>query len=93
MIIGNKNYIAYNNQANNINKLDITKFNHSYISPKPVNNKIPENNINSNEMKNQYNQLESNFINLKNQYQKLKNDRIIIILAKILFRSKRNSLT
>ena len=75
MIMGKKNYnITYDNKSRSFNKLDITNFNHSYISLKSFNNKAPENNNNSNEMKNQFNQLESNYINLKNQYQKLKND-------------------
>ena len=74
MNTGKKNYIAYDNKSKIVNKLDITNFNHSYISFKQFNNKVPENNNNSNEIKNQYNQLESNYINLKNQYQKLKNE-------------------
>ena len=75
MIMGKKNYnITYDNKSRSFNKLDITNFNHSYISLKSFNNKAPENNNNSNEIKNQFNQLESNYINLKNQYQKLKND-------------------
>ena len=75
MIMGKKNYnITYDNKSRSFNKLDITNFNHSYISLKSFNSKSPENNNNSNEIKNQFNQLESNYINLKNQYQKLKND-------------------
>ena len=74
MNTGKKNYIAYDNKSKIVNKLDITNFNHSYISFKQFNNKVPENNNNSNEIKNQNNQLESNYINLKNQYQKLKNE-------------------
>ena len=66
MIIGKKNYIINDNSKKQ--QFTITNFNHSYISL----NKTIEGNISSNELKNQYNLLESNYINLNNQYEKLK---------------------
>ena len=72
-VVDNKNYLLNDNSSKNANKLSITNFNHSFISINPI-NKNKEYNISSNEYKNKYNQLESNFINLKNQYEKLKSD-------------------
>ena len=60
-----------NNTIKKLGQFTITNFNHSYICINSVNKNIDQNKY-SNEFKNEYNQLELNYINLNNQYKKLK---------------------
>ena len=70
MIIGKKNYIINDNSSLKANKFSISNFHHSIIGFNDINN----HNKSPNEIKNQNNQLETNYFNLNNQYKKLKND-------------------
>ena len=70
MIIGKKNYIINDNSSLKANKFSISNFHHSIIGFNDINN----HNKSQNEIKNQNNQLETNYFNLNNQYKKLKND-------------------
>ena len=70
MIIGKKNYIINDNSSLKANKFSISNFHHSIIGFNDTNN----HNKSQNEIKNQNNQLETNYFNLNNQYKKLKND-------------------